>query len=253
MTRTLVLLLLAATLALSACGGPAATAAPTVPPTQVEIPTDTIEPTPTPDLAATEAAQATEQAAVLVDGILGELADLGYSADNGSLAWAQGAPIEVILNQQNYNGVYNDMGIDTAYGDFALGVDVTWETDTGLAGCGFIFRSEDDLDRGQQIQFYTGRLSGAPFWGYELYRFGEFQANLGSGNSNVLLAKQGDTNHYVMIVQGLTATVYANGLRLGTTTLPAARTTGRLAYLTWSDTGVSTCTFENGWVWAIAE
>lgn len=267
MKSKLVLLIVFA-VALAACSSPAAptattapvapteapTAAPTEAPPPTEAPTNT--PEPTADLAATEAAQAAEQAAELAasagEAITAELAEAGYTAGQGLVSWVL-EPIEIVINEQTFDGVWDDLGSDAVYEDFALSVDVTWETKTGLSGCGFLFRAEDDLDRGAQIEFYTGRLSGAPFWGIEFYRFGDYQSSLGSGYSSAIKDGQGSTNHYLLVVQGLEVRIFANGTRVGYASLPAARTDGRIAFLAWQDSGLTTCTFENALIWEFVE
>ncbi|MEX1247215.1 MAG: hypothetical protein WEA61_01930 [Anaerolineales bacterium] len=261
MKRQLIIFLVLGIL-LAACSSPAAptattapaapTEAPTAAPTEAPPPTEapTSTPEPTADLAATAAVQATADAeallAALADEISQELTTLGLSTE-GNLVFLQADPIAIVANQQDFDGVYEDAGIDPV-GDFAWGFDMTWETETGFSGCGFIFRAENDMDRGQQVRFYTTRLSGLPFWAFAIYRYGQWQVDLADGVNSAIKNGQGSTNHFVVSAHGPNVIFYVNGTRVGATTLPAARATGRFGYLTWEDSGISTCTFSNGWV-----
>lgn len=261
MSRSMWAILIALSLLLAACGGtptsqaadeaepePAVEASAT-PEEPTEVPTE--EPTATPDAAATQAAEATAQADTVLGEIESVFSELGLSMEGGHLAWLQEEPIDVVLASQNFGGLYDDLGIDTMFGNFVMKVDVTWETETGLAGCGVIFRSEADLNRGYQSQFYTGRLSGSPFWGFELYRYGSWITTTTNGTHGAIDDDNGSTNTYYMVAKNLEVAVYVNGSRGGAISLPAALDEGRLAFLTWSDTGISTCTFENAWVWEL--
>lgn len=254
MKNVLIAVLLLA-VGLAGCSSPAASPTEAAPPTEESLPTATLPPTeaptntpePTVDLAATKAAASTEQAASVVADIKEELTALGLATE-GSLFYVQGEPIAVTVNYQEGDGLLEDAGIGSV-ADFALSIDVNWETKTGISGCGIVFRAEDDLDRGQQIRVFTTRLSGAPYWSIDLYKYGEWQALLFEDFNTSIKDGQGSTNHYLIVAQGLNVIVYANGTRIGATTLPAARTTGGFAYFTWQDSGISTCTFSNAVVW----
>ena len=129
-----------------------------------------------------------------------------------------------------------------------MGVDVTWETDTGLSGCGIVFRAEKGIERGKQIRFYTSRLSGLPLWSVALYQYGIYQADITIDSNSAIKSGQGTTNHYMFIVQGTNTIIYANGTRIAATTLPADLNEGQFGFFTWEDSGESTCTFENAWI-----
>lgn len=227
---------------------PTATPAPsaTASQTSTDIPTDT--PTATPNYLATEEAEATQAADVLLQELQTELGDLGISIDGSVLAYVQEFPVEIAAKQQNFDGEIKPLDDDTLYGDFVMGVDITWETDTGLSGCGIIFRSERDIERGEQMRLQFSRLSGAPLWLLGLYNYGQGQAPLVVDGNTAMRSEQGSTNHFIIVTRGLDFTIYANGVRMGGSTLPEALSKGRFGFLTWEDSGKSTCTFANTWI-----
>jgi hypothetical protein len=237
--------------ALTATEAPAEPTATKLPPT--EALTDTPHPTATADLASTAiAATETAKADAMIE-IVQELETIGLSADEAELVYLQSEPMLLSLNEQALNGVVDETNDDSSYANFIMGVDIAWETKTGISGCGFVFRGEDDLMSGQQMQFVTIRLSGAPQWAIALARYGEPQAGLASGYNNIINSGQGDKNEYILVADGLSVTIFANGTRLGATTLPAARTEGRFGLIAWQDSGQTTCTFENMWVLEMSE
>lgn len=250
MNKSTTLIFITLTALLASCAqAPTATPEPsetaTETATATEPPTET--PTATPDYLATETAEATAKAEAAFVAISEELTDLGLPTE-GDLVWVQEEPVEIILTSQNFDGKVEELGSDIVVGDFAMGIDVTWETTTGISGCGIIFRAEKDMERGKQIRFYTSRLSGLPIWVFSLYKYGTWQADLNINSNAAMRNGQGSTNHYLFIVQGLNTIVYANGTRIATVTLPADLVDGQFGFLTWEDSAKSTCTFENGWI-----
>ena len=62
----------------------------------------------------------------------------------------------------------------------------------------------------------------------------------------------GATNKIVLIVrQGLVG-VYANGTRLSNVIINS-RSEGRIGYFVWQESGVTTCTYSNNWIFGLNE
>jgi hypothetical protein len=208
-------------------------------------------PTETPDLAATEAAEAAqkaEEAAALV----GEtLESIGLSTNSGNLAWVQIGSIPVTINGGG-GTLIDEIDDGDFYETYVLNFDVTWETSTGFAGCGIIFHSEDNLERGKQYRFYTLRLSGLPGWDVELWNYGQWQATTtGDVKFNSAIDQDNDVvNNYILVIQKGVASVYANGERMSNVIISSLNK-GRIGVFTWQESGTSTCTFENGWIWVL--
>ena len=217
--------------------------------------TDTPEPSPTPDLAATESAQATEAAAETVSKVEETLKSYQIDLPTGHLAWQQDSEISMAVFEygaETYEKIADEEVID----DFILYTKVTWTSTSGLAGCGVIFRGEGDFDFGAQYRFYLMRLSGYPAWDIELYDEGRFVKNLTGSvqrGKSIDLA-QGATNEYIIVADGATLTIYANGSRMGgasTEITSNQLSEGQIAFLTWHESGETECAYNDSWLWVI--
>lgn len=186
---------------------------------------------------------------MLIEEIDAVLHEVGYCTDQGSLGWVQSKPVEITVAEYGTT-IYDPLHPTKEFSNFALKIDVTWDSQTGLAGCGIIFHAADDFEKGEQMRFVTLRLSGLPAWDVELWKYEEFQANLTGRvlTSSAINLKDGSVNEYLLIADGTTLRVYANGTSLGGVTI-SRRQSGKIAFFTWQESGVTTCEFENGWIW----
>lgn len=224
-------------------------------PTATPEPTATNTPKPTatstPDKAATAAAYATATADAIIGEIDKELQKYDLSTDEGQLGFIHD-PVSIKVNtyaEEKYVTDYPAM----VFKNFALHADVTWTSKTGLAGCYFIFRSEpDNFEKGKQYRVYMMRLQGLPLWDVEYYAFGQFQRNIAGRvhDTGYLDSEQGSTNKMTLIVQDSKIATYANGERLGIFT-DSKLTEGAIAFATFQESGETTCTYENIWVWEL--
>jgi hypothetical protein len=254
-------------LILSACGlvAPAPTAAPPgesptnvptsapptaspVPPTATASPVPPTEtPSPTPDASATAAAAATATAAPIIAKIDSELKQYGLSTSQGHLGWLHD-PVTVNLDSYMAEDIETDYP-DVSVTDFVMQADVTWNTTSGLAGCGFVLRAAPDFNHGDSYRFYTIRLG--PLWDLEYYKNGKFYSNL-TGIRDALPLDDGvdATNTVTAVVQGHQMGLYANGQELATVN-DSRLLRGTPAFVGWQESGQTTCTFENGWLWVL--
>jgi hypothetical protein len=229
---------------------PTATATPTETPTETPTPTDT--PTATPDLASTAAFESTQAAEAIIAIVAEELAKVNLTTDGGQLAWVEEGPISVNLRGPGWDYMPIDDG--TVYSTYVLHSNVTWDSTGGLAGCGIMFHSEDNLEEGQQYRFFTIRLSGLPAWVVYLFQYGEIQAiTTGEPKLNsAILQEDGSTNEYLMIVQEGLMAIYMNGVRLSNV-LINTRSEGRIAYWGSQESGETSCVYEDNWIWVLGE
>ncbi len=276
-TQFLVLIFILSSLLLSACSAqptPAATAAPTntalpptetpVPPTDTPVPTDTptITPTPTntplptntptatPNRAATKTASANATQEALTAKIKGELQALNLPTE-GKLVWMAQDDNILTVTQYGQEG-YMDVADEKVFDNFVLKVEVDWESKSGIAGCGIIFRADKSIRDGEQYKFYLMRLSGAPAWDIEYWDNGEPMANL-MGKvrySNLMNILEGQTNTYYLAADKENISVYANGDRMGYTTF-SRLSEGKFAWFVWQESGSTTCTYKNAWIWEL--
>lgn len=234
---------------------PEPTATDTAEPTATNTPeptaTETLTPSPTIDLAATAAFEETEAVGALLGTIDQTLSQYGYSVSEGSLGFAGTEPIA--LSVVSFGTiVFEPIAEAREFSNFAISMDITWDSTSGLAGCGLIFRSEPDLVGGAQYMFRTLRLSGLPAWTVEQWDFGQFQSTLRTEPNDAIDLDSGSTNNFVIIADGNTLTIYANGERLTGLTI-SQLTTGRMAVLTWQESGETTCLYDNYWIWELGD
>lgn len=241
---------------------PAATSEPTVlpptqpPPTATSIPTNTPLPTNTPkptvDTKATQSALATDTAQKEIDLINAELEGTDFSVDTGYLGWIQDEPYSIEMNTYR-DGFYSEFAQDLVVSDFIIKTDITWKSD-GLVYCGLLMRSEKDFVYGKQYVFQNMRFSGLPAWDIEFVKNAEFQSNV-TGKirfSDALKLENGAINTFIIAAEGNEFTVYINGKRQGRFyDYSNQATKGRFAWLASQESGPSTCTFENSWIWVI--
>ena len=150
--------------------------------------------------------------------------------------------------------VYVPIDEGTSYKNYVLTFDVNWSSTSGLAGCGVIFHSEQNLEIGEQYQFFTMRLSGLPLWDVELWNYGKWQSTT-TGEPKVNSAinlDNGSTNHYVLVVKDDLLTAYANDKRLSNVIITKLEQ-GRIAFYAIQESGMTSCIYENAWVWVLEE
>jgi hypothetical protein len=231
-------------------------AQPTQPPAPTlapAAPTNTVAPPAQPTLAPTAAPTAapTQAGGAIVGQIETELQKIGLSTKTGQLGWSNDAPIS--LTAEGYQGVENQLiGQNLTASDFVIKTDITWESQGGLAGCGVLFRATTNLEKGAQYQFLTIRLSGYPGWDIEMWDGGKWQYTLGNQvqQNKSINQENGGTNTYMLYVKDKAFTVFINGQKTKTLT-DSKLTNGVLAFHVFQDSGSTTCTFNNAWVWVL--
>jgi hypothetical protein len=235
------------------------------PPTDTPEPTATLTPDPTstpeptstatPDLVATRVAeQAAERDALEAD-IKAELAELNLDPERGRLAWMNDEPI--VIHSDTYNSEANKpIGDGAEFSDFVLKADLTWESSGGLVICGFWLRGGSYDQSAAHYLFQTIRLSGLPSWDVEYWKYKEWVSTVSPGgqvqSTQHIDQGQGATNTYLFVAEGPLLTIYANGNRLGRMTL-STLSEGVLGSYLWQESGETTCTWENIWIWDLTE
>jgi hypothetical protein len=160
----------------------------------------------------------------------------------------------VVYSQGGFGEVYRPIDDGVVYETYVLHTNMTWESETGFAGCGIIFHAEDNIGNGQQYKFYTLRLSGLPGWDVELWNFGQWQSTTtGSVKLNSAIDQDnGATNEIVLIVRDGLMAAYANTTRLSNVII-STRSSGRIGYFAWQESGETSCVFSDNWIWVLEE
>ncbi len=181
-----------------------------------------------------------------------ELAGLGLP-NTGALAWYSVEPSEVLLtkyNETQFIGAAKNL----EFANFILKVDVTWNSKSGLAGCGIILRATPPLSTGPQYQFSALRLSGAPAWDMEYWNNGAYVASItGEVKYNKVISQsQGATNTYHLLVNKDKLAVIANGTKLGEYTYDK-QSKGIIGWFGFQESGETSCVFKNAWIWQLPD
>jgi len=228
------------------------TVAPADTPTATSAPTLTPVPTSTPNAEATIAAQSTQA----TDGVFAELGELLSDTDvpykDGHLAWQQTEPISIEMTGPSSDDTLVKVDENLTAGDFIFKSDVTWEA-TGWMYCGAVFRSEPDLVKGKQYQFYFLRLSGLPVWYIDFYEDGEFKNTISKERSSREIdMANGAVNQFLVIAEGEKFTVYFNGVRQGRYfDNSKQQNEGAFGFFAWQESGKGSCRYENSWIWSL--
>ena len=176
---------------LSGCQAAALYSAPTatVPPSNTPLPTKTPTPSPTltftstptlpptatstPNPTGTARAKMSSTAEAAISKIAPELDKVGIKAGEGHIEWLD--PDSYTLKVSNYlESQY--VPIDTAsLKDFVVHSDITWNSTSGLAGCGIIFHSDENIQKGGQLAFLLMRLQFQPGWDIEYWKYGQWR------------------------------------------------------------------------------
>jgi len=240
---------------LAACApAPAPTATLTLSPSATLEPsaTPTRTPKPTTDWTATAQVKATDEMAYLVDSVQPDLELVGYSIDEGELGYQMEGPIEIVAELPNFRyWDFPEPFTNPVFEDFVLSLDIVWNSETGFAGCDVIFRSDGDIGDGEHAKLSTMRLSGAPSYDLTIVNFNTIYGVIARGSNMAIKQGANAVNHYVIAVQGSEVRVYVNGVRLAAGNVKESMNKGEIVFEAWQESGETTCTFSNAWVWEL--
>jgi hypothetical protein len=228
------------------------------PPTEPPLPTSTVVPVDTPKPFPTVTPNIAWTATVEAMSILAELdvrvgSNSSFPYDAGYLVWKQTEPITLEMSgPQKDAGIFHAVSESINAANFVFKSNVTWNA-SGVLICGLAYRSEPDLNKGKQYQFFFYRLSGLPAYKIDVYDFGRYKNTITDVKfSDGVRDKNGDSNEFVLVAHNEQFTVYINGNKQGDFyDSSKQRNDGLLAFLAWQDSGKGSCTFEDSWVWAL--
>lgn len=231
---------------------PTITPTDTLTPTDTPFPTDTpVPPTPTPDVSATGQVSATQTAETVLGEIQKELERVGVPAGEGTLGWLMTEPVSIRVNQHNTTS-YSKIEPPLKAADFVMHTNITWESTGGFILCGIMMRAEPNFDKGEHYRFQTIRLSGLPSWDIERWNYNQWQATASNiiVDSRDLDQNNGATNRFTIVARGSVFTVYVNDDK-PKNVVESKLKEGYFAFMTWQDTGETTCTFSDAWIWVL--
>jgi hypothetical protein len=159
-----------------------------------------------------EGAAATAQ---VVEPIMAELPKYGVDPNQGELAWIHPPEILELEGYQQFD--YANQLLGTVAKDFVVSADITWNTDFGTSGCGFVLRSDGDQEAPNQYMSLATRgssghvifatvLDGEIVTGRDIYAYG-LDPNFDWRNDT--------TNRLTIVGQGNEFFVYTNDTLIG--------------------------------------
>jgi len=140
-----------------------------------------------------------------------------YNLDphQGSVGWVH-PPAKIELQGKNQYGYANDF-MQTIVEDFAISADVTWDTQYGASGCGFMFRSDGDQNKPNQYMLIASRLGNGHVI-FSALADGEM-ANVHDyyprDTDKSFSAENGSTNRITVVGKGNIFEIYTNGVKIG--------------------------------------
>jgi hypothetical protein len=222
---------------------PTATATATAAPTLTSTPTRTA--TATPNRTATAEAKASATLQAQLAQVLPVMAKYKLPTDKGRLVYYATEPYT--LEETSYRSYTYNFFEEDSYSDFVYHSDISWESSGGLAGCGLIFRSDGDIDAGEYYFYAIMRLQNAPLWEMDYVKNGVWNP-LGHQYVNAIDDKQGGTNEMIVVANGNNVQAHINGKKM--TEIDYNKLTkGQFAQLAWQDSGKTSCTFTDSWIW----
>jgi hypothetical protein len=205
------------------------------------------------DAAATQAAAAAGDAeaaaatAAAAAPIIAELPTYGVNPSQGVLAWIH-PPVTIdIEGYLQYDYINHFIGTLTS--DFVVSSDITWNTGTGLAGCGFVLRSDGNEDAINQYMVIASRGGNGTVFFVKQTNGEFFHEDPFSTNPDPQFEWQNDfTNRLTVVARGNTFTIFTNGTQIGQVT-DDTFTRGFVAMVALSESFKTHCEFNNTWLW----
>lgn len=231
---------------------PAPTNTATAVPTDTPTSTPTVVPTATIDRKATQAAKATATQAAINEMVNGELTKYGIDPTLGHVAWVMEEPV-ILAGDQYATSFYQEIEEIGVVKDFVFQTEITWDTSSGLAGCGYIFRAPDDwdLEIGNFYILDIMRLQYNPLWYISYFEDGYWQYALPSRQgmpSSSIEDEKMSKNILTLQAQGSTFTIFINGVKQQVVENNKV-VEGGIALQVSQESGTSYCEFDKGWLW----
>ncbi len=163
------------------------------------------------------AGQSEEQSAqaTLAAPIVAELPQYGLDPAGGHVGWLHDPLTLEISGYQQM--VYGNDHKEVTAADFALAADVTWDTQYGSSGCGFLFRSNGDQKKpdGYMIlmsRFGNGHVIFTALAEGDIANVHDFYPKT---EDTSFKWQNGTTNRLAIIARGNLIELYTNGVKIG--------------------------------------
>jgi len=147
--------------------------------------------------------------------ILEELPHYGVTALQGDVAWLH-EPVTLNLKGYQQAGYANNYPQITAK-DFVLSADITWNTQFGDSGCGFMFRSDANKKNPNQLMVILTRSAEGSliFTAMADGKATNMQVYYPLGKDKSFKWQNDTTNRLVVVARGKLIDLYTNGVLIG--------------------------------------
>lgn len=147
--------------------------------------------------------------------IIAELPFFGLDASSGYAGWLHDPLTLEISGYQEF--AYGNDYMQVTAADFVLAADITWDTQYGSSGCGFMFRSNGDENKPDQYlvlasRFANGRVVFTALADGEIANIHDFYPKDNDRNFDW---QNGSTNRLAVIARGSLIEIYTNGVKIG--------------------------------------
>lgn len=207
----------------------------------------------TRDAQATLDAQNSASMEATLSPIRAELAQYGIDASTGRLGWVHPPLALDAAGYMQYN--YDNEFLATLARDFVIAADITWNTQFGTTGCGFVLRSDGNEEAvNQYLVIGTRGGNGRVLWGVQ--QNGEVNLDdsidiYANGIDPQFEWENDTTNRIVVVGIGQNFTIYSNGTKLGDIVGTAGFERGFTAFVALNESGTTHCEFTNSWLWLL--
>jgi len=147
--------------------------------------------------------------------MVAELPRYGLDGDSGHPGWLHN-PLTLEISGYHEFAYGNDH-MEVTAADFVLAADITWDTQYGSSGCGFMFRSDGDEAEPNQYmviasRFANGRVVFSALADGEIANIHDFYPK---DNDRSFDWRNGTTNRLAVIARGPLIEIYTNGVKIG--------------------------------------
>jgi hypothetical protein len=173
------------------------------------------------EISATQTAQLANRdvsklaTATIAAPIIAELPSYGLEASSGKVGWIHDPLTLDVRGYQQY--AYGNDFMNVTAKNFVLAADVTWDTQYGDSGCGFMFRSDGNKQKPNQYmviatRFATGHVVFTALADGELANIHDFYPKTADRSFDW---QNGTTNRIAIVVRDNLIEIYTNLVKIG--------------------------------------
>ena len=147
--------------------------------------------------------------------VVAELPLYSVDPDQGHLGWVH-KPVTIAVEGYHQFGYANDY-MQVVARDFVMAADITWDTQYGASGCGFMFRSNGDKNKPDQYIVIATRLGNGHviFTALADGQLANVHDYFPKTEDKSFQWQNGTTNRLVVVGKGNIFEIYTNGVKIG--------------------------------------